>query len=113
VILDPFLGTGTTTLAAMAAGRNSIGFEIDPNFKGHIDERITEIRGVTNEYVKLRLEKHLGFIEKRQAETKEIKYNNKNYNFPVVTSQETNLCIPKIKEIMKKEENVFEIEHLF
>lgn len=29
-VLDPFLGTGTTALAAMDAGRNSIGIEIDP-----------------------------------------------------------------------------------
>lgn len=31
-ILDPFLGTGTTTLAALEAGRNSIGYEIDPAY---------------------------------------------------------------------------------
>ena len=29
VVLDPFLGTGTTTYAAMASGRNSIGYEMD------------------------------------------------------------------------------------
>ena len=32
-ILDPFLGTGTTMAAAMATGRNSIGVEIDKNFR--------------------------------------------------------------------------------
>jgi DNA modification methylase len=31
-VLDPFLGTGTTTLAAAQCGRNSIGFEIDPEY---------------------------------------------------------------------------------
>jgi modification methylase len=31
-ILDPFLGTGTTTIAALEAGRNSIGYEIDPSY---------------------------------------------------------------------------------
>ena len=31
-VLDPFLGTGTTTLAAMQHGRNSIGYEIDPQY---------------------------------------------------------------------------------
>ena len=113
VILDPFLGTGTTTLGAMSSGRSSIGFEIDLNFKEFIDERLQEIKEITNEYVKLRLERHLEFIKKRQGEDKEIKYTNKNYNFPVVTRQETNLYIPMIKEIVKKEKNLFEVEHLF
>lgn len=31
-VLDPFLGTGTTTRAAMLAGRNSIGVETEPNY---------------------------------------------------------------------------------
>lgn len=31
-VLDPFLGTGSTTLAAMRSGRNSIGVEIDPAY---------------------------------------------------------------------------------
>ncbi len=31
-VLDPFVGTGTTMLAAMQTGRNSIGYEIDPKF---------------------------------------------------------------------------------
>ena len=35
-VLDPFLGTGTTTLACMATARNSIGYEVNPNFKEHL-----------------------------------------------------------------------------
>ncbi|NQT40673.1 MAG: site-specific DNA-methyltransferase [Planctomycetes bacterium] len=31
-VLDPFLGTGTTTIAAMRHGRNSIGYEIDREY---------------------------------------------------------------------------------
>jgi len=31
-VLDPFLGTGSTTLAAAQAGRNSIGNEVDPHY---------------------------------------------------------------------------------
>ena len=31
-VLDPFCGTGTTMLAAMESGRNSIGIEIDPEY---------------------------------------------------------------------------------
>ena len=31
-VLDPFCGTGTTMVAAMKTGRNSIGVEIDPAY---------------------------------------------------------------------------------
>lgn len=31
-VLDPFLGSGTTTIAAIRSGRNSIGVEIDPGY---------------------------------------------------------------------------------
>jgi DNA modification methylase len=31
-VLDPFLGTGTTSVAAAKAGRNSIGFEVDEHY---------------------------------------------------------------------------------
>ena len=31
-VLDPFSGTGTTSLAAMRCGRNSIGVEIEPSY---------------------------------------------------------------------------------
>jgi site-specific DNA-methyltransferase (adenine-specific) len=31
-VLDPFLGTGTTMLAAMKCGRNSLGIEVDPQY---------------------------------------------------------------------------------
>jgi modification methylase len=39
-VLDPFLGTGTTTMAALQHGRNSIGYEIDPEYFHHIEQRI-------------------------------------------------------------------------
>jgi DNA modification methylase len=31
-VLDPFMGTGTTNIAAAKWGRNSIGVEIDPKY---------------------------------------------------------------------------------
>jgi modification methylase len=42
VILDPFAGTGTTMLAAMQSGRNSIGYEIDSSFVTLIKERLRD-----------------------------------------------------------------------
>lgn len=111
-ILDPFLGTGTTTFGAIASARNSIGFEIDKNFKEIIEERIKEIKEIANVYIDERLEKHKEFMKKRAELKGEHKYWNKNYNFPVVTLQEKNMLLPKIKEIQKAEENLFETEHL-
>ncbi|MCG8586860.1 MAG: site-specific DNA-methyltransferase [Pirellulales bacterium] len=41
-VLDPFSGTGTTTIAAIAAGRNSIGYEIDDEYVSLARRRIAE-----------------------------------------------------------------------
>jgi len=39
VVLDPFLGTGTTSVAAAKWGRNSIGIEIDPHYFSYAEDR--------------------------------------------------------------------------
>jgi DNA modification methylase len=39
-VLDPFLGSGTTTVAAAKTGRNSIGFEIDEHYFDLAHKRI-------------------------------------------------------------------------
>src|SRR5258708_26783915 len=39
-LLDPFVGTGTTNLAAIATGRNSIGNEIDPIYLNIAAQRL-------------------------------------------------------------------------
>ena len=39
-VLDPFMGTGTTNLAAANWGRNSIGIEVDPHYFGLAEKRL-------------------------------------------------------------------------
>jgi modification methylase len=39
-VLDPFLGSGTTCMAAMRYGRNSIGVELDDEYFGMAERRI-------------------------------------------------------------------------
>ena len=41
-VLDPFMGTGTTSVAASSLGRNSIGVEIDPHYFAMARQRIEE-----------------------------------------------------------------------
>lgn len=39
-VLDPFMGTGTTTVASAKWGRNSIGIEIDPHYYEMAEKRV-------------------------------------------------------------------------
>ncbi len=49
-VLDPFCGTGTTMLAAMKCGRNSIGIEIDEEYcRMTLDRLKTEAKGLPAE----------------------------------------------------------------
>jgi len=41
-VLDPFLGTGTTTVASAKWGRNSIGFEVDSHYFKLAQKRIAQ-----------------------------------------------------------------------
>ena len=44
VVLDPFLGSGTTVAVALKLNRKGIGFEIDENYKEEIKSRIENIQ---------------------------------------------------------------------
>jgi site-specific DNA-methyltransferase (adenine-specific) len=44
-VLDPFLGSGTTMLAAAMEGRNSIGFELSPVYFEIIEQRYRDLTG--------------------------------------------------------------------
>jgi DNA modification methylase len=41
-VLDPFVGTGTTMVAALQTGRNSIGNEVDPDYFRHAEKRVRD-----------------------------------------------------------------------
>lgn len=106
-VLDPFLGTGTTTLAAMASARNSVGYEIDANFKPYIEERIKSCVPECASFNKLRIKNHLQFIEEQKKKGNELKNYNPNYKFDVVTRQETKLAIPIINDLQKIGEHTY------
>ena len=93
IVLDPFLGTGTTTYAAMASGRNSIGYEIDTTFRDTIYKIKNEIVPFSIEYIQNRLLKHIQFVIKRIKEKGALKHKNNFYGFPVMTSQEREIII--------------------
>ncbi|MDO9109418.1 MAG: site-specific DNA-methyltransferase [Desulfatirhabdiaceae bacterium] len=99
-VLDPFLGTGTTILAAMAACRNSVGVELDKEFKDVIVDQIQNARSFLNSRISERITSHLGFIEECRTREKDLKYLSAHHGFPVMTRQEINMILYEIKEIL-------------
>lgn len=110
-VLDPFLGTGTTAAAAMATARNSIGFEIDPNFKEYLDERFKDIVGFSNKLLRSRIENHLSFVQNRVQLRGSLGYSNKRYGFPVMTKQETEMVFDELRELEVREGGLMEINY--
>ena len=98
-VLDPFLGTATTTLAAAACGRNSVGCEIDPAFGDHIKQRLLRESTGLSSYNRQRLSDHLKFVRRYTEEKGPLKYINRHYGFPVMTRQERELKLPLVKSL--------------
>ena len=107
VVLDPFAGTGTTALAAMAAGRDSLSVEVDPGFRDHAEARILGAAELCNEYIRLRLKRHAEFAEGNKA----LLYTNARHGFPVMTRQETELELPLVDSVSKVDDEDFEVEY--
>ncbi len=47
LVLDPFMGSGSTALAATETGRRYVGYEIEPDYLARANERIAEAAGRT------------------------------------------------------------------
>ena len=43
IVLDPFMGSGTTAVAARRCGRHFTGFELNPDYCTLIDNRLAEL----------------------------------------------------------------------
>jgi len=109
-VLDPFWGTGTTSLAAMIAGRNSIGYELQEEFTDVFDAEVSELRELAHKTVKKRICRHNEFVEQRLEDGKEFKYDAENYDFPVTTKQEKQLQLYTIDSVGQME-NGYTVAH--
>lgn len=105
-ILDPFVGLGTTTLAAALLGRNSTGFEIDKKLKSSIENNVLSF-GVEamNNVIISRYKKHLDFIAERAKTHGNAKYHNNCLNCDVVTAQELELELHSVASLTRSSEN--------
>jgi modification methylase len=99
LVADPFLGTGTTALAAAAAGRSSVCTEIDAFLAESAADALREqctAGGIAGSINRRRILEHLSFVEDYTMQKGTLKHRNTFYDFPVITSQETDLVFPGI-----------------
>jgi len=105
LVLDPFLGTGTTTIAAMACERNSIGIEIDDGLEETINKRILALSASRFQSImEKRLGRHRDFVESYQ---KPLRYYNEYHSFPVVTKAEEDMKIRFVDSILQSKKEFF------
>jgi len=107
-VLDPFMGSGTTALVAKKLNRNSVGYEINPDFIPIIKEKI----GGNDTFMQVETE----FI--KQSETK-INFENLPYQFVDVHKLDKKIDVKKLQygskidaESSTKREELFSVKEI-
>lgn len=110
-VVDPFLGSGTTMIAAMCSGRNSIGYDIDENLQADILEKITDVPAIANQLARDRLEAHREFVAERMRTRGDVKHMNRPHGFHVMTKQEEELHLLIVQNVQYRSSSKFTIEY--
>jgi modification methylase len=110
-VVDPFLGSATTMMAAMCAGRNSIGYEIDGDLQSGILEKLGDVPSMANRLTHARLEAHHHFIDERMKSKGDMKYVNHPHGFRVMTKQEEELRLLMVRSVQYRSISKFTIEY--
>jgi DNA modification methylase len=111
-VLDPFWGTGTTTLAAMVAGRSSVGIELEPALIDGFSDRAQTVAHLSERVFDRRLEKHLAFVDEQGEDA--FKYTSETYGFPVKTTYERPLVfyqVTGVEDTRTADTVVYKTEH--
>jgi DNA modification methylase len=112
VVLDPFLGTGTTTVAAITAARNSVGVDIDPALATVVGETVAGAAAAMNTRIEERLSAHHELVAaQEEARGAPLKHENENYGFRVMTAQERRLTLSCVTAIERAGDNRLTARH--
>ena len=103
-VLDPFLGTGTTTLAAMAAARDSVGVERDEELLEALDDRVDHVGARSRQIARDRLDAHREWVRTRRDDGKEPGYEAEHYDFAVNTKQERRIRLYAVDGVERTDE---------
>ena len=111
LVLDPFSGTGTTSLATLAAARNSVGVEIDPGLLAQGEAAVETIKARSESLAQSRLRAHLEFVESSEQSGRRLRHRNEVYGFAVTTGQEREMEILTVSRIERVARGVYRAEH--
>ncbi|MFW5956007.1 MAG: DNA-methyltransferase [Halorhabdus sp.] len=103
-VLDPFWGTGTTTLAALLSARNSVGYERDPDLRAAFDDRIGELPDRSRQRVRERLQRHREWVADRRESGQDLGYKNDRHGTAVRTKQERYLRLYTVDSVERTDE---------
>ena len=109
VVVDPFFGVGTTMWAAMAAGRNCVGYEIEEGLRDEIYAITDSLIQYANRRIKRRIQAHIDSVKHNQHPEEAFKYTNSRYHFPVKTRQEVDLFINPLSAIEETGSDGFKV----
>jgi len=110
-VMDPFSGTGTTALAAMASARNSINVELESSFSNPSRERIAIEGPGLKRHNQERIREHLKFVKRYECEKGSLKHINNYFGFPVMTRQETDLKLFYPEPAVEIERDSFQVSY--
>ena len=104
-VLDPFLGSGTTSLAALNLGRNSVGYEINKEFKPIIKDKLYQ-----NSTPLFGMKDNIIFSDSR---TKDYSLDNLPYLFSDPHKMDKKIDIKKLQFGSKIDKNKIKKEDYF
>jgi DNA modification methylase len=112
-VLDPFLGTGTTAAACLAAGRNCIGYERHTHLYTTIVTTLKRAAKNANRLLADRVEVHHKFIRSRVSrQGQSPAYTNHAHGFPVMTQQEVALQFLQLMRVRQTAVGEFAAEYI-
>jgi DNA modification methylase len=110
-VLDPFLGLGTTSVAAAVCGRNSIGCEVETGLCSLASERFSGNVMARAGHASERLRAHTEYVGECLAAGKVFGHTSHVYSVPVTTSQETDMHLPVPASVRPEGENTYRISY--
>ena len=112
-VLDPFIGTGTTTIAAIASKRNSVGVDVDKALIAVAKQRIENLPvDELNTYLNKRTKDHDNFIVEEKQKGRVFKHFSRHLKVEVMTLQETEIKTYNLSKVETVSDLVFRTNYI-